>query len=456
MNTILALAERNVPRYTSYPTAPHFSAGIGPQAYAAWLGSLPQSATLSLYLHVPFCRELCWYYGCTTKAVRRGAPIESYAELLKAEIDLLAPAIGARRVVHLHWGGGTPSILGTNHLAAIVEKLTATFDLAPLLEHAIELDPRHLGAGLASALAGIGVTRASLGVQDFSPHVQRAIGRIQPFEQVEQAVATLRAVGIANINIDLMYGLPRQTVGDVIRSAELAALLKPARLALFGYAHVPWFKPHQRLIDEAALPGAGERMVQIRAAANTLEECGYEPIGLDHFASPDDELRRAARAGRLHRNFQGYASDAADALIGLGASSIGRLSQGYVQNAPDLGSYARAIQARQFATARGLEVSGEDRLRASIIERLMCYLAVDLDAEVRRVHTRTTKFGGAQPAMDFAEELAAIDRLSGTGIVRRDDRRIYVTEAGHPFVRLVAAAFDAYLPRDPKRHSVAV
>jgi oxygen-independent coproporphyrinogen III oxidase len=200
---------------------------------------LPEAATLSIYLHVPFCTELCRYCGCTTKAVRRRPPVDAYAELLHAEIELLSAAIRTRRVIHLHWGGGTPSILGANHLAALINRLTTTFDFTPLQEHAIELDPRRLDAALLSTLARIRITRASLGVQDFSPHVQQAIGRLQPFGQVERAVAALRATGIANISIDLMYGLPRQTVGDVIRSAELAASLKPARLALFGYAHVP-------------------------------------------------------------------------------------------------------------------------------------------------------------------------------------------------------------------------
>jgi oxygen-independent coproporphyrinogen III oxidase len=462
MDKMLALAERSVPRYTSYPTAPHFSADIGPQIYADWLDALPEAATLSIYLHVPFCTELCRYCGCTTKAVRRRPPVDAYAELLHTEIELLSAAIRARRVVHLHWGGGTPSILGANHLAALVDRLTTTFDFTPLQEHAIELDPRRLDAALVSTLARIRVTRASLGVQDFSPHVQQAIGRLQPFGQVEQAVAALRAAGIANINIDLMYGLAQQTVGDVIRSAELAASLKPARLALFGYAHVPWLKPHQRLIDEAALPGAGERMAQMHAAAETLEECGYVPIGLDHFALPGDDLWRAARTGRLHRNFQGYTTDPADALLGLGASSIGRLPQGYVQNAPDIRAYARAVEGGQFATARGFELSGEDRLRARIIERLMSDLAVDLDAEVRSARRnaarqfRATPVGDKQPSIDFADELPVLDRLTEIGIVQRDGRRIYVTEAGRPFVRLVAAAFDAYLPKDQKRHSVAV
>ena len=442
----LTLAERNVPRYTSYPTAPHFSAAVDSQAYAAWLSELPDTATLSLYLHVPYCTELCLYCGCTTKAVRRRGPVETYAEFLRKEIDLLGAAIGSRRVVHLHWGGGTPSILGADALIAITDRLNATFDMAGVAEHAIELDPRRVTPELAAALSRIGVTRASFGVQEFSPHVQQAIGRVQPFREVETAVEAVRTAGIANINIDLMYGLPRQTVGDVIRSAELAASLAPSRLALFGYAHVPWFKPHQNLIAEDTLPGAAERMAQMHAAAETLEECGYVQIGLDHFAARRDDMQRAARIGRLHRNFQGYTTDEADALLGLGASSIGRLPQGFVQNAPDIGSYARAIDAGRFATAKGLAVSADDRLRARIIERLMCDLAVDLDAQA----------GAPAAAIDFSAELDALDTLSASGIVRRHGRRITVTEKGRPFVRLVAAAFDAYLPNNHKRHSVAV
>ena len=442
MDMMLTLAERNVPRYTSYPTAPHFSAAVGAKTYAAWLAELPEASTLSLYLHVPYCKELCLYCGCTTKAVRRHAPVEAYAERLKQEIDLLGAAIGGRRVVHLHWGGGTPSILGADTLIAIADRISATFDMNDIAEHAIELDPRRVTPELASALGRMGVTRASFGAQDFTPHVQQAIGRIQSFQEVEAAVEAVRAGGVANFNIDLMYGLPRQTVGDVIHSAELAASLAPSRLALFGYAHVPWFKPHQKLIDEDTLPGAAERMAQMRAAAETLAQCGYLRIGLDHFALPGDDMQRAARAGRLHRNFQGYTTDEANALIGVGASSIGRLPQGFVQNAPDVGSYFRAIDAGQFATARGLALSADDRLRARIMERLMCDLAVDLDAEAGET--------------DFSAELAAVDALSESGIVRRHGRHIAMTEKGRPFVRLVAAAFDAYLAKNQKRHSVAV
>jgi len=440
--SLLALAERNVPRYTSYPTAPHFSDAVGPQAYASWLEELPATMPLSLYLHVPLCSELCLYCGCTTKAVRRQAPIEAYAQRLKAEIRLLADRIGGRKVVTLHWGGGTPSILGAAELVDVFAALTAAFDVAPDAEHAIELDPRRLPPEIVATLAELGVTRASLGVQDFSLHVQEAIGRIQPFEQVESAIEALRSAGIANINMDLMYGLPRQTIADVIRTAELAATLSPTRLAVFGYAHVPWFKPHQRLIDESCLPGVAERIEQMRAAAETLERCGYVRVGIDHFASANDDLLRAAQGGRLHRNFQGYTTDQAQALIGLGASAIGRLPQGYVQNAPDIGSYLRAIDARQFAVKKGIAFSPEDRVRARIIERLMCDFTVDLD--------------DCDATDDFSVELSEVDQLRSAGIVVRDGRQIFVTREGRPLVRLVAAAFDSYLPKNQNRHSAAV
>ena len=242
MRSIYALAERSVPRYTSYPTAPHFSDAVGPETYAQWLSALKPDADLSLYIHVPYCAEICLYCGCHTKAVRRREPVDRYAERLIGEIDQVARVLGRRRVTHLHWGGGTPSILGREWLMAIAGRIGTAFDLSTLVEHAIELDPRHLSAELATTLAKIGINRASLGVQDFAPQVQKAIGRIQPLAQVGRAVGALHSAGIENINIDLMYGLPHQSVEDAAESARLAALLSPQRIALFGFAHVPWFR----------------------------------------------------------------------------------------------------------------------------------------------------------------------------------------------------------------------
>jgi oxygen-independent coproporphyrinogen-3 oxidase len=374
--------------------------------------------------------------------VRRREPVETYAERLLDEIALLGTLRG-RKLTHLHWGGGTPSILGPHWLETIAARLASLFDLSGLKEHAIELDPRRLDRPLARTLAAIGVTRASLGVQDASPQVQQAIGRVQPFDLVERSADWLREAGIGNINIDLMYGLPAQTTREVARSAELAVSLAPKRLALFGYAHVPWFKTHQRLIDEAALPGLSERLQQAHVAAETLGGLGYQAVGLDHFALPSDDLAVAAREQRLHRNFQGYTVDDADALIPLGATAIGKLLQGFVQNAPDVAGYARAVAGGKFATVKGIALSDDDRLRAGIIERLMCDLELDLDAVE----------GGPQR---FATELAALHALADEGLVRIEGTHIAVTEIGRPFVRIAAAVFDAYLGQGAKRHSVAV
>jgi oxygen-independent coproporphyrinogen III oxidase len=440
------MLERAVPRYTSYPTAPNFSAAVDAEVYRSWLASLPGEAALSLYLHVPFCRELCHYCGCHTKATLRDEPIIAYAQRLADEIALIASHTGQRRVTHIHWGGGTPSILDTRQLQFIADKLARHFDLSAIREHAIELDPRYLTRDLAKALRDIGVNRASLGVQDFSAHVQEAAGRIQPFETVRSAVDILNEFGIDRINIDLMYGLPKQTVADVQRTVGLAHSLAPQRVAVFGYAHVPWFRPQQRLIKDADLPTSPQRLAQAEAAHDTLVQFGYRPVGLDHYAKPDDKL--VAKGGRVLRNFQGYTDDDADALVGLGASAIGRLPQGFAQNAPAVGNYSRAIAEGKLATVKGIALSDDDRLRGQIIERLMCDMAVDLDAIADE--------SGFDVATDFSDELNALQPYQENGSVLIEGHRIQITDKGRPYMRLVASAFDTYLAQAKSRHSVAV
>ena len=442
MSDDLTLLERAVPRYTSYPTAPHFSAQVGADTYASWLKALSPEATLSLYLHVPYCNEMCHYCGCNTKAVRQRDPIERYAEHLLQEIRLIGALSGSKRVAYLHWGGGTPSILGEDLLQKVTAELQACFDFSAIREHNIELDPRKITRSLVRALVEMGVNRVSLGVQDFSPHVQRLIGRLQPYDLVERSVALLREAGLDSINFDLMYGLPQQSLRDLEHTAKLTVKLKPSRIALFGYAHVPWFKKHQSLIKEHDLPGPQERLQHARVATDIFVAAGYQAIGLDHFAFPDDELAIAARENRLHRNFQGYTTDNADALIGLGASSIGSMPQGFVQNAPDVAGYARAVEEGRPATLKGIAFNDDDRLRAEIIERLMCDMAVDLG-----------RYGGGAA---FADELAALVPLAKSGLVTLEGDVMSVTEAGRPFIRLAAAVFDTYLPANKARHSVAV
>jgi len=444
----LKYATRSVPRYTSYPTAPHFDASVDGAIYAGWLGALGVETPVSIYLHVPYCRAICHYCGCHTKAALRDDPVIDYAEGLVAEIALVAKAIGRRqKVSHIHWGGGTPSLLPIPSFRAVADALKTAFDILPSVEHAIELDPRTVTPELAAALAEAGVTRASLGVQDFDARVQESIGRIQPLETVAAAVEALRGAGIAAINFDLMYGLPHQTAETIRHTIELTHGFAPSRIALFGYAHVPWFKKHQRLIDEAALPGASERIALENTARAALAEVGYEAIGLDHFALTSDEMAVAARSGELHRNFQGYTTDDAEALIGLGASSIGKLAQGFAQNDPDIGRWRKAVDAGRLPVAKGRALDDDDRLRAAIIERVMCDYAVDLDAV-------TAAFGvGVDAVADAFERLA---EPLADGLATLDGHRLTVTEAGRPLVRIVASAFDVYLARAAARHSVAV
>ena len=437
----IRLAEAQAPRYTSYPTAPHFNAQVDGAVYRAWLEALPAAEPLSLYLHVPFCQQLCWYCGCHTAVANGYRRIAAYVELLRREIALLAGVLGpgaegGRPVSGLHWGGGTPTILSAEDFTAVMAQLRAAFDFRPAAELAIEIDPRHLTAEKAAALAAAGINRASLGVQDFNPHVQESINRIQPFEQTAAAARLLREAGIAALNFDLMYGLPQQSLADVKRTAALAADLRPERVSVFGYAHVPWMKKHQQMIDEAALPGAAARLAQAEAAERVLLLRGYRAVGLDHFALPDDPLFRHAGAGRLRRNFQGYTTDQAAVLLGLGVSSIGTLPQGYVQNDKDLPGYARALQEGRLPVVRGIALSSEDRLRRDVIQALMCDFAVDLRAQA---------VAHGRPGFDFSEALVHLRPLAEEGLVTIRGSQVQVGEEGKRAVRLIASCFDAWL-----------
>lgn len=446
--SLLPYIERKLPRYTSYPTAVQFGPEVDGACYESWLAALPADEPLSIYLHVPFCAELCLYCGCHTTVARRYPPVAAYVDLVEREIALVGERLNGRhRAAHVHFGGGTPTILSPADFARIMAALRGMADVPPACEIAIEIDPRTLKRDLVPVMAEMGVTRASLGVQDFEERVQRAVGRMQSFAQTARVAQWLRDAGIASLNLDLMYGLPYQTAGSVAATVRRALELDPDRIALFGYAHVPWMKRHQNLLPEHALPGSLDRLAQSRAAADVLIKAGYRPVGLDHFARPGDLLVRRQRDRRLRRNFQGYTTDEAAALIGLGTSAIGALPQGYVQNAAGTVAYRDAIAAGRLATARGRALSDDDRLRRAIIERLMCDLKVDL-AQVTASHARS--------ADDFSAELASLDPLAERGLVERAGSTVSVPEHARPFVRNVCAAFDAYLGAGSERFSRAV
>jgi len=447
MKSRAELFSARVPRYTSYPTAPHFHAGVNGEKLRQWLTELPAAMPLSLYLHVPFCDTLCWFCGCHTTVVNRYAPVGQYLNDLFTEIANIGALVRTHPVTHIHWGGGSPTMLSPADVMRLKHALAAHFALAGDAEFAVEIDPRGLKDEMVAALAEAGVTRASIGVQDCDDKVQRAINRIQPFAETQSAAERLRAAGIGALNIDLIYGLPHQTLAHVARTIDLSLTLEPQRFAVFGYAHVPHFKKHMALIDAATLPDTQARFELFELAHERLCAAGYVPIGLDHFARESDTLALARKAGRLARNFQGYTSDDAPALIGIGASAISSLPQGYTQNLPGVPEWRKAVEAGELAVARGFALSGEDRLRRAVIERLMCDLAVDLDRE-------GAPFG--KSARDFAPELEALRPLIAQGFVAVEGTRLAVPESARAAVRLVASAFDAYLRDGKAVHAVAV
>ncbi len=437
-----------VPRYTSYPTAPHFHSGIGPDQYRSWLGGIAPSEELSLYLHIAYCAEMCWFCGCHTKITRKYAPVARYMNALLGEIDLVAQALPTRMTArHIHFGGGSPTILTPDDFVRTIDTLRRTFTVRDDAEIAVELDPRTADEAYVRAMAGAGVTRASIGVQDFDPKVQEAINRIQPYEVTARVIGWLRQHGVPQINMDLVYGLPHQTVSGLLDTIDRAVEFQPRRIALFGYAHVPWMKKHMRLIPEETLPDTDTRWEQYVRGTERLQELGYVKVGLDHFAAPDDELALALAEKRLHRNFQGYTTDTADTLIGFGASGIGSLPQGYVANVGEIHFYQQAIAEGKLPTARGVALVGDDYLRRDIIMTLMCDLGIDLDQVCAR--------HGADAGM-FDSELASLAPMCDDGLIVIEGRRITVTDEGRTLVRAVGAAFDTYLKRGEQRHSKAV
>lgn len=440
--------DERLPRYTSYPTAPHFSAAVDAKSYAGWLKELTAGTTASLYLHVPFCRSMCWYCGCHTTVALRNGPIVDYLAALRGEIALVAERLSAPLDVrHVHFGGGTPTILDPQDFAALVALLRLHFGLHPTAEIAVEIDPRRLEPGMIAALAEAGVNRASLGVQSFDPAVQKAINRIQSVEQTAAVVTGLRGAGIAAVSFDLIYGLPRQTLQSCLDTVEQCLAMRPDRFSIFGYAHVPEFKKHQRRIVTAELPDGEARHEQAEAMAQRLVAAGYVRIGLDHFALPDDPMACALVQGGLHRNFQGYTTDRCEALIGFGASAIGRLPQGYVQNEVVIGRYAEQIADSALPTARGYRLTAEDRLRAELIERVMCDLTVDIDAVCARHQ--------ADPSI-LESSFQRLGQLSQEGVVRLDGHRVSLPAEARLLVRKVASAFDAHLDQPPRQYSRAV
>jgi oxygen-independent coproporphyrinogen III oxidase len=448
---LIARYDAHAPRYTSYPTAAQFTPAVGAADWGAWLSAAPLDRAVSLYLHIPFCKRLCWYCGCNTRAMNRVAAMSSYVDLLLKEADLVLQRIGDRdrpvRVGSIHLGGGTPNMLPPQELERLFAGLAARFDLGDCFEIAAELDPEVLTQEWVEAAGRIGLSRASLGVQDLSPKVQAAVNRPESFDTIRWAAEALRGQGVTSLNLDLMYGLPLQAVENVITTVAQVATLRPDRIALFGYAHVPWMKPHQKLINEADLPGPEARFAQSQAASRYLVQKGWQAVGLDHFALPHDSMAAAARAGRLRRNFQGYTTDEAPVLIGLGASSISRTPHGFVQNLTQERDWRAAVEAGDLPVARGVALDPRDAFVGEIIERLMCDFAVDVAATASRHGRALSEVDPAWPRL-LQFQLDGLAEVSGSVVT--------VTDLGRPFVRAICAAFDPGAVDIEKRHARVV
>lgn len=446
---LLPFALQDVPRYTSYPTAVQFQAEFPGPTADQWLTRLAPDASLSVYVHIPFCKQLCWYCGCHTSVPNSYDRAARYVDYLVRDLQRSAGLLNGRkgRVKHVHFGGGTPTYLDDAHIAEVLQAIHDGYGIAAGAEVALESDPRTLSRERAKVLAAIGFNRISFGVQDFAAPVQMKINRIQTYALVAEATEYLRAAGFKAVNFDLMYGLPAQSVDSVSQTARQAAELAPDRIAVFGYAHVPWFKKHQKMIDEAELPGITQRYDQARMIEAELCASGYAAIGLDHFALPHDELTVAAGNRTMRRNFQGYTTDVSDALLAFGASAIGEFPQGFVQAARDTLQWSEAIDRGESPVTRGLMTTAGDRMRSDIIEQLMCNLSVDYGkAAVRH---------GFDPSRlaDVPEKLAP---AIAAGIARLDGTRVSVPAEHRLFLRTVASAFDAHFVAAPNRHAKAV
>jgi oxygen-independent coproporphyrinogen-3 oxidase len=438
--TLLRLAGPG-PRYTSYPTAPEWRDDFGTTAaYAAYRRAAEQpELPLSLYVHLPFCERLCLYCGCTVEIHGKQSRADRYLDAVERELEIVGGALGARRrLAQMHWGGGTPTFLSEAQLARLHKAIARSFAFDPGAEISIEVDPHVTTPGQTDLLTGLGFNRISMGVQDFDETVQKVVRRDQTVDETERLVRHFRRNGVEGINIDLMYGLPEQTEAGFAATLERIEQMRPDRLAVFGYAHVPWLKPVQKTLETLRLPGPVERAALFGLALARLGAAGYEVIGLDHFALPQDSLTRALHAGRLHRNFMGYTTQPAADMAGLGMSAIGDIGGAFLQNARSTKEYEPALAAGRLSTVRGLRRSAEDDLRRATILSLMCRMRVDLDELERET-------GRADLAGHYAQEWSELMPFASEGLCTLGPRRLDVTPKGRLFLRQMAMPFDAYL-----------
>lgn len=440
-DALLKRYDRPGPRYTSYPTALEFHPGFASEDYDRHLGALGSEQCVSLYLHLPFCRERCAFCGCHVIATKKAEVAERYLEYLEKEMDLLLERVGRRpAVIQYHWGGGTPTYLTPAQIERLDGAVRRRFDLLPDAERSIEIDPRVTTPEHIDTLRNLGFNRLSMGVQDFTPQVQEAIGRGQSEEETRALYEYSRAQGFESINIDLVYGLPAQTAEGFAANLAAVLMLRPERVALYSYAHVPWVRGNQKKIDVSLLPESGLKLEFMQQAVRAFGASGYERIGMDHFALPEDALSAARRHRRLHRNFMGYTTHPTPNLLGLGVSAIGEVGGAYAQNTKKLSTYYAALDAGRLPVERGYVLTRDDRIRRQVIMGLMCNLHIDTRAVQRAFGLRFDRY--------FADELAELrGGFSADGLVNLADGAIAVTPQGAPFVRNICMVFDRNLAK---------
>jgi oxygen-independent coproporphyrinogen-3 oxidase len=434
------------PRYTSYPPATRFAPSFAKEVFLERIreNNETNAGDLSLYFHLPFCRSLCWYCGCTTIITTQQRKSASYLRLIDAETQVMRGRLNPdRKVVQLHFGGGTPTFLLPDELRELGWMIRRRFNISADAEFGVEIDPRRLTEDHVKALREIGVNRVSIGVQDHNPQVQLAIHRIQPREVTERAIQWARQAGIQMVNIDLIYGLPHQTPESFARTLDEIITLKPDRLAVFSYAHVPWIKPSQKILETESLPGAEMKLQLLKLTIERLTASGFDYIGMDHFAKPDDELTVAQKNKTLQRNFQGYSTRGNTDIYSFGISSISQAADAYWQNYKELDAYAGALGRGEAPIERGYVLTEDDIVRRKTIMRLMC----DLELDYAALSAQT----GVDASEYFANEIASFDDLEADGLVQRSADGLRITREGRLFIRNVAMRFDAYLPRQAER-----
>ena len=438
------------PRYTSYPPATQFKPLREPAIWEEEIRHRNQEPrNLSLYFHLPFCRSLCWYCGCTTVITREQNQSSTYLDYLAKELALAAPTLNEKnRVVQIHLGGGTPTFLRPDELTELGQLIREHFAVAPAVEAGVEIDPRRVTEEHIRALAEGGFNRASIGIQDFDPKVQLAVHRIQPREQVNQVVKWVREAGFKSINLDLIYGLPYQTVETFSKTLEATLDLRPDRLAVFSYAHVPWIKPAQKSLENHDLPSAETKLQLLKTTIETLTSAGYVYIGMDHFAREGDELALAQKQGRLQRNFQGYSTHQGLDIQGFGMSSISQAGDCYWQNEKELPAYYDSLNRGRLPLARGYRLTEDDRIRRQTIMRLMCDMGLEFEQMSREIERPFAEY--------FDRELKSIEDLELDGLLRRSPAGIEVTNAGRLFIRNIAMRFDPYLASTNRQFSKTV